>query len=694
MFPSLTPTDLWLLSNTAAAVAYAVATLLVLAIERQHAAMRLLLVACGLNTLWFTLLTLAPIIGLTAPALDLAETVRTAFWVALAAWLVPPGAVPASRRRLQVVAVVLPVLSGLYLLWRVVSTYGVADASTPHSTIFAACICLITLWGLMLLEQTWRVSSTDARWGMKYLCLAIATVLGYDFLMYSFALVNSYIDASVWDARGAVNTLAAPLIVVSALRNASWSARLGVSHRAVFSTGVMLSAGIYLLAMVAGSYYLRHFGGDWADVAAVLFLAAATLGLMILLLSGQVRAYLRVFINKHLFHYTYDYREEWLALMRRLSQRQPGVDAYGRAVRAVAAPFQSTGGAVWVRRDEAYVCAAAWNLPDAAEIVVPADSDLIAYLHEHEWIIELADADGKPRLDAPSLTLPEWLVGLDRGQLLMPLPTEDRLLGFLVLSAPRVPMRLGWEEIDLLKTLGRQIGVFLDQQESNLALAEARQFEAFNRLTAFLMHDLKNIAGQQSLMLQNAGRHRHNPAFVDDMILTIENSVDRMRQLLDQLQRVSSDARPPQRVVVRPLLDALITELAVSEPAPKIGQAADAVVCVDPERLRMVLRHLIKNGQDATSAGGEVTIDLVADEQWVRINIVDDGEGMTQVFVRESLFKPFFSTRAARGMGIGAFQAREFARDAGGDVEVQTAPGEGTRFSLILPRAAGMEVDQ
>ena len=687
MFPELTSIELWVVSNGIGAVAFALLTLFLVLIEPHHSAVRPLAAACGVNTLWLGLLAAAPLIGAGGPVLDLAETTRNGMWLVLASSLLPSFPGRATRPLLIGVALGLPLLLLVYLAWRLASTSVVGSPMSGHSFLFAVGATLTSFWALVLVEQTWRVGGTDRRWAIKYLCLALMTLFVYDFLMYSFALVYAHIDINVWDARGAVNALAAPMIAIAAMRHASWSARVGMSHQAVFRSGTVLAVGVYLVIVALGSYYIRRFGGSWGSVAAVFFLAATTIGLFVLLASAQIRAHMRVFINKHLFSYKYDYREEWLALTRRLSHQEAGVDPYGRAIRAVAQLLDSPAGALWLDRDDRFVVVAEWNLLKAMEIELPVDSELATFLHENGWIVDFRES-GNVSAAASALALTRAFRELPRARLLLPLFAEERLLGFMVLAEPRAQYRLGWEELDLLKTLGRQVGVFLDQQESNQALTQARQFEAFNQLTAFLMHDLKNIAGQQSLILQNAERHKHNPAFVDDMILTVENSVARMQEVLRQLERVSAGPRQGGRVAIDALVTEILDNLAGTSPVPeRQDDGCEAIVIADRERFAMVLRHVIKNAQDATGRDGWVGIRATVEAGTVAIAVSDNGEGMTPAFIRDSLFKPFFSTKSARGMGIGAYQARDFARGAGGDVTVDSTPGVGTVFTLRLPAA-------
>jgi putative PEP-CTERM system histidine kinase len=273
----------------------------------------------------------------------------------------------------------------------------------------------------------------------------------------------------------------------------------------------------------------------------------------------------------------------------------------------------------------------------------------------------------------------------------VPFFNEDGLLGFVLLAAAKVPSGLTWEDRDLLKTVSSQVGGFLAQYESNQALAQARQFEAFNKLTAFLMHDLKNLVAQQSMIVQNADRHKNNPAFIDDMIMTVDNSVKRMSRLLEQLRR-NHTAGDMRRVEVGRILQEVIEECRVRLPEPQFSaDGNEAIAMVDPEGFSMILGHIVRNAQEATQAQGQVNVRLSSGDGKIKIEIEDDGMGMDPAFVRESLFKPFYTTKSSRGMGIGAYQARELIRGAGGDVAVRSQPGEGTVFIITLPMARSPE---
>jgi putative PEP-CTERM system histidine kinase len=243
---------------------------------------------------------------------------------------------------------------------------------------------------------------------------------------------------------------------------------------------------------------------------------------------------------------------------------------------------------------------------------------------------------------------------------------------------------MNFEDRDLLKTVARNVAVQLAQHAADEKLAEGRQFDAYNRFGAFVMHDLKNSVAQLRLLVANAARHRHNPVFVEDAIGTIRNTAERMTRLIEQLQ--GRDMQGTTRVVdLAAIADAAITRGAARSPAVTLERpVADAHVRADPDRLGSVIDHVIRNAQDATPPDGRVVLRLDARDANVYLSISDNGVGMDEEFLCRRLFRPFDSTKGSKGMGIGAYQVREYVRSLGGDVEVHSAPGRGTDFCIRL----------
>ncbi|ALP54115.1 hypothetical protein Tel_13775 [Candidatus Tenderia electrophaga] len=548
---------------------------------------------------------------------------------------------------------------------------------------------VLALFGLVLVEHLFRNSPPQQRWAIKYLCLGLGGLFAYDFYLYSNAVLFNTVDRELWDVRGFIHILVIPLIAVSAARNPQWSLDVFVSRRMVFHSAAILGAGTYLTLMALGGYAIRFLGGDWGTLAQVIFLFGAALLLFALMFSGQVRARVRVFLSKHFFNYKYDYREEWLSFIGALASEEPGPGLSERILQALAAIVDSPGGLLWVVDEQTgrFELASEWNATGPA--AVAADDALVEFLKTSEWLVDLDEWAVAPEVYA-SLTLPAWLAAIERAWLVIPLFQNRRMIGMVLLLQSRAAHTINWEDRDLLKTAASQAASYLALSRASAELANARQFEAFNRLSAYVVHDLKNVVGQLSLVVANAKKFGHKQEFVDDAMATVDNAVNKMQRMLTQLRQGREAQRSSVAVRLSPLLEEVVRQRSAQQPVP-VFSAGDTGVSViaEHDRLAAVIEHVVQNAQEASAADGRVELRLTSDSQNAVIEIQDNGCGMDEKFIRDRLFRPFDTTKGNAGMGIGAYECREFVRGLGGEVQVHSRPGEGTLFRLSLPKVPG-----
>jgi len=601
-----------------------------------------------------------------------------------------------SRRLRAVFGMVAAFTAGLVGLIIYRYTGGAAPVAPSEISLYAGHV-LMSVGVLVLLEQLCRNSPPELRRGIKYLCMGVGSMFAFDFFLYSDAMLYRQITPILWDARGFIHAIVAPVIGIAITRKLEWLRNSApqsnlIPRRLVFHTTALLGTGLYLLIMGTGGYYVRVFGGDWGIVAQAAFLFASGLLFAVLMFSGQLRAWLRVIISKHFFAYKYDYREEWLRFMRSLFAGQPDSQLRERAIRAIAQIVQSPGGILWWRQDGGqFDPVAHWNMLDPAPKVGAADGALLKILEQHEWVINLDEQEINPKLRSSlqGLKLPEWLRNMAGAWLVVPLILHEQLAGFVVLARTQVaPVKrhFNWEDCDLLKTAGRQAASHLAQLEAAQALSEARQFETFNRLSAYVVHDLKNLVAQLSLVVSNSAKHKHNPLFMDDVIHTVDNSVARMNRLLAQLRCDVTNTSQSSSVDLAQLLNEIVHNDRSGLPPPALEIQQNRIfVIANRDRLAAVIGHVIQNARDATAPDGHIIVRMRAAEKFAQVEVEDTGCGMDETFIRESLFRPFKTTKGSSGMGIGAYETREFVRSLGGDVDVVSRPGQGSIFRLHLP---------
>lgn len=666
-------------SYGAAAAAFLVFSVLLVTSWRGRLRGMLLAAASLVSGLWALALayeSASP--GASSRAGEVLEVLRSAAWFAFL--LVLLGYSGRAMRPLRLAALGIGGYCGITLAAQLV-TGGPAASRNDVVGILSALIMAVI--GMVLTEQLFRNVHPQQRWGIKFLCLGLCGMFGYDFYLYSHALLFRGADPDVWAARGAVNVLVVPLLAVATARNPKWSLEVAVSRRIVFHATMVFGAAVYLVAMAGVGYYIRYVGGTWGGVLQATLLFASVLMMVVMFFSGTVRAQIKLFLSRNFFTFHYDYREEWLRFTRMLSEGQPGIQLRERSIQAIAELVDSPGGALWLARDTGtFEAVADWNMP-AARSAAAADIPVHGFLAERRRVIDLTQAweDSEPGV-------PDCLRSLPQAWLVVPLILHEQLLGFVVLARSKGKVRLNWEVGDILETAGRQAASYLAQLEAAKALLVARQFESFNRMSAFVVHDLKNLIAQLSLVLSNADRHKHNPAFHEDMMETVAHSVEKMKRLLLQL-RGAYALEPPAPVAVQEVLKRAAAAKAGARPSLALDLPSRPVsVLAHASRLERVLGHLIQNALEATADGGSVRVGLARQERDAVIEIADDGCGMSERFMRECLFSPFESTKAT-GMGIGTYEAQKYVHELGGRIEVASKQGEGTVFRVLLPVRAG-----
>ncbi len=681
------------LSHAAGALLFLLLSALLATAWRGRMRGALLLTACLVSAIWCAALAWQSLTGhLSFTAIGLLEVVRNGAWIAFLLRVL--GAARGEERgpdrhlRPFIVPAVMACagIAALLLFQPYLSPEFLSRRAGISLLVFGQVV--VAVLGLVLVEQFYRNTLPEHRWAIKFLCFGVGAIFAFDFFLYSKALLYRQMDPGLWMARGVINALAVPLIAVSAARSPSWSVEIFVSRHIVFHSAALLGAGCYLILMAGAGYYIRLYGGNWGGVAQAVFFFGAVLLLALLMLSGQLRARAKVFLAKHFFRNKYDYREEWLKFTETLSRSEHDSNVKENIIRAIAGIVESPGGVMWARGEDArFQPVAAWHAAFPVTAKVPADSSLVGFLREREWIIFLDEITGDPELYA-GLELPSWLEKYQNPWVILPLMHGAEVLGFVLLTRSQTKRQLNWEDSDLLRTVGRQAASYLALLGLSDALADARQFEAFNRLSSYVVHDLKNLVAQLSLVGENARKHGSNPEFIRDAFGTVANATAKMNRLLGQLRKGRMDETTSKMVNLKPILHKVVKARAINQPRPVVQHIDEGlIVTTDAERLGTMVEHIIQNAQEATADDGEVRVRGERDGQQVIIEVEDSGCGMAPQFIAERLFRPFDTTKGNAGMGIGVYESREFFRGRGGDVEVASTPGKGTVFRLILPLA-------
>jgi len=619
--------------------------------------------------------------GATQP--DVTDLLRVLAWMLLLGMAYRTGLPErASDGHIKVIGVIAGAAAALLLaLWLGGEAVGLPGGFAFVASAYAW-LTLVVL-GLMLAEALLRQARTESLWRIKFLCVGVGGILAYDLFVASEALLFRRWAPLLVEAQGAISLLAAPLIAIAAARNPSWSVQVNLSRRAVYHSFVLAGVGIYLLLVAVAGFLLRSVEGDWGLILRGGFLFLALALFLLLYLSSTVRSFARFQVSRYLFTYRHDYREQWQRFSQALASGDVGVSLRERALAAVSSMFDSPVAGLWLREEGVFHLEADQRLPrDCAD--VEAEAELIVRLEARPGrTLELA-----PKVKGRPTWLPEWLRSWRAAWVVAPLVHHGELIGFLVLIRTWPTRTLHPEDEELLQIVALQSASYLAEERTIRALEEANRFQEISRGMAFIAHDLRNMANNVDLTLSNARKHIHDPAFQQDLLLSLGDAVARMRRLLDKL----GETRQQVNVGARADLARLVRESASTRFSEQLSLRVEVEpdstlpVAADSDRLFAVTGHLIQNALEAAGPKGHVEVRVRRDGDAALFEVQDDGGGMPARLLRERLRHPFGS-RKPGGYGIGLYECDRFARELGGRLEIDSIPGRGTEARLCLPLA-------
>jgi len=662
-----------------ASVAYAVFTLLILAAHNQSSLAKWILltaiIASAVNV--FSVLQLT--MGYSLQWVMLLDAIKIAFFSVLT--------LSFNTHQDSIKAIVTDKTIQKYLLFWLVITltcWGLNFGFDFTYEYLFLLFVVLNLTNLVILEQLYRGATVQAKKPILPLVVALGGMAVFDFVLYAQATMVGGIDFDFWYSRGYISALAIPFLLVSTRRIKEGSVRLFVSRSVVFYSSILMIAGLYLLLMAIVGYLINYLGGEWGQLFSFGFLILGSIVLSVVLITESFRRQVKVFISKNFFANKYEYRKEWLELIEKIETANAD-NYYQMSTDIMMSKVEASAGAIIK-----FESSNRYSVPFSKNISI-GDSfvnDLILvenFIQNQEWIIDINEYSEDP-LSYPGLFLHSKTWQAANINILVPIFIGKVFYGFFLLANDGEYKKLNWEDRDLLFAVAKQLGNFISLYEANDKLAESKQFDAFNRMSAFLVHDLKNVQAQLALITSNATQHRDNPEFIEDVFETVESATQRLAKMLNQLRNKQAVPSNSKDVELSDILKKVIKQRNIMYPQVTFIILDPCKITLDEERFFSVMNHLLQNAQEATSADGWVKVNVDIHQHKIQVTVSDSGCGMSEEFIKTRLFKPFDTTKGNAGMGIGVFEAKQFFESVGGSLQVESIVGQGTKMIISLSR--------
>jgi len=529
---------------------------------------------------------------------------------------------------------------------------------------------------LINLEATFSNASLASRWKIKFDFIGAGSFLAVLIFYYSQGLLYRTINMNLMPLRSLVFVLALGMMLYSLLARGN-GVRIVVSRGMAYKSVVLFAVGLYLVALGIMGEGLRYVGEGHEKTLALGVAFVAGIVLLVVLLSETAKRKIKVFLHKNFYQSKYDYRTQWLQFTDRLASARHGDDLMAAILSGYCEIFAMGCGGLFVRdtdRNE-FRWAAGHELSSTA-MVLGLDDPVVTPMVRQAWVVNL-------REEIPPLHPGQEAYFTANGiQFLVPLHCSGVLEAILVLGRPvNENEQYLYEDYDLMKTLARQAASALLNHRLSEQLARSRELEVMGRVSAFIIHDLKNLVYTLSLTVDNGREHIADPEFQDDLLDTLANTVNRMKVLISRLKNL-----PEKRSLELERAD--LHRLAADTAAMVPGSGAisvsgvETLVEIDQEEIQKVVMNLLVNALEATDGKGPVTVEVGAGSApFIRVS--DSGCGIPEEFLRTQLFSPFKTTKK-KGLGIGLYQCRQIVEAHGGRIDVESTEGVGTVFTVWL----------
>jgi len=543
----------------------------------------------------------------------------------------------------------------------------------------------------MNLERTFRHATGHMRWQTKFMFLGIGSIFIVHLFTDSQAVLFRGINTGMDSIALGVLLIADIFILRSLFRGKPLDVGIHLSHQFLYNSATVFIVGIYFISVGIIAWFSLHF--EWIrDVHLIIFLLFLSVtGIAIVLLSDRFRMKRKRFISRHFKRPQYDYQKIWEDFTERTATITKISSLCDVIVKMVSETLEILSVSIWLV-DERYE---ELRLGGSTVFTSAQAEKLSFYGRGGTALIgamlnQIMPVDLKGRED-------DWVedlrrtYGIDetkesRIRYCVPLNASGRLIGIMTLSEKVFYEPLTFEETELVKTMADQAAAGLLNLRLSERLRQSQELEAFQSMSAFFMHDLKNLASKLSLVTQNLPVHIDNPEFRNDALKTISQSVTKINTMSSRLSLLSQKLDLSFRETdVNDLVASAISDTKNYGLAP-ISQNLDTVppLFLDHEQIHKVLENLLMNAYDALGENGHITVTTRVHDTWAEISVHDNGYGMSKEFMEKNLFRPFQTTKK-QGMGIGLYHCKTIIEAHGGRIEVESEERKGTSFRILLP---------
>ena len=550
---------------------------------------------------------------------------------------------------------------------------------------------LVTVLALMNLEGTYRAAVGTMLWRIKFMILGLGLIYIVRAYTNSQALLfHNTLNLSLQTVNAMATLFGSALILRSLFRAGHFNTEVYPSRSVLQSSLTVMLAGVYFFVVGVFAKVVQFFGGDTAFTLKAFVILVVVVLAAVLAFSDRMRQHARRFMSRHFQLPLYDYRSMWRRFTEETTSCVKPAELCQAIVKFLAEIFETLSVTIWLVDDkrENFTLASSTFLSETKANDLKLQSTevmaIIPALEKHSVPVDIDASNESWAALLRQIHPDEFRSGGNR--VCVPLIGGGQMLGVIILGDRVKGAPFSWQDFDLLKCLADSVAAGLLNIQLSRKLLQAEQLEAFQTMSTFFVHDLKNTISTLNLMLQNLPENFDDPEFREDALRGIAKTVAHINHLIQRLGQLRG--RLQIKPVTTDLNELVFTALADMEATPQINLVKSIrplpKILLDQEQMIKVVTNLVFNAKEAVSSTGEIRIETSQNNGWAVLSVSDNGCGMNPEFLNHSLFRPFQTTKK-NGLGIGLFQSKMIVEAHQGKIQVESQPGSGTTFRIILP---------
>lgn len=577
-------------------------------------------------------------------------------------------------------------------------SYPIGSVSEPGGIIYRQgflffmfnFLMMVSIVGVLWrLEIYWRNFTPQNRWMFKYLFAGgflVSVILGFaSAYRFSYHMMHLH----YFQFLAACLVLAWLMMGYAVIRHRMFNKKIFISRKVVYASVAPLAFLGYIAAIGLVSMLMKWFAIPFPVVLKWFLVVAGIVFVCLMALSVKVRRNIKFFISTHFYINKYEYRDEWLLFSRLLKDSFTETEVVDSLYLVLAGSLYTNGIFIWLENEDgeyAPISHRFISTENKMKYRFSKEHPLISHLKTHAFHYT-ETANQKKVLFSGNLC--GELDSRDYPVLFVPMTIGEQMVGMVGLAAELTGGSYGHDDFDLLTAICTQAASAILSARMAEKAARHKQQEAWDAMSAFILHDMKNASGMLSLVRQNAPKHIHDPEFQQDMLETIDDALKRMDKVGNRMALLNRDIVPVFREIG---IGSILTEKCskmerrLQELSVEFEGDETAILRTDPELLTQIIENILLNAFEACGGqGARVCIYISDGESSLVLSIADNGPGIARELPRDKIFKPFYTTKS-KGTGIGLWQVKRLVTILGGDVVVENSDRGGARFVISLPK--------